>query len=48
MARVAANGRATMDLQDVLILGQNDAITLTYTGSTGIVDVIITGYFEDK
>lgn len=47
MARIPANGRATMELNDVLILGFNDAITVTYTGSTGIVDLIITGYYEN-
>ena len=48
MARIQAAGRATMELQDVLILGQNNAIAITYTGSTAIVDIIVTGYFEDK
>jgi hypothetical protein len=46
IARVPANGRATMELQDVLILGLDDAITITYTGSTGIVDLIVTGYYD--
>jgi hypothetical protein len=46
MARIPALGRATMELNDVLILGLNDAIAVTYTGSTGIVDLIITGYYE--
>lgn len=46
LARTAANGRATMELQDVLILGLNDAIAITYTGSTGITDTIVTGYYE--
>ena len=48
MARVAANGRATMELNDILILGLNDAVSITYTGSTGIVDIIITGYYLDR
>lgn len=46
LARTAANGRATMELDDVLIMGLNDAIAITYTGSTGIVDAIITGYYD--
>jgi len=46
MARVPANGRATMELNDVLILGLNSAIAVTYTGSTGITDTIITGYYQ--
>jgi hypothetical protein len=46
LARIPANGRATMELQDVLLLGFNDAIAITYTGSTGIVDAIVTGYYE--
>ena len=44
MARIPANGRATMELNDILILGLNDAVSITYTGSTGIVDIIVTGY----
>ena len=47
LARTTANGRATMELQDVLIMGLNDAVTITYTGSTGIVDIIVTGYYLD-
>lgn len=46
LARTAANGRTDMKLNDVLILGQNNAIAVTYTGSTGLTDIIITGYFE--
>lgn len=45
-ARVPASSRATMELRDVLILGQSDAIAVTYTGSTGIADVTITGYYD--
>lgn len=48
LARTAANGRANMELQDILILGLNDAIAVEYTGSTGLVDLIITGYFETE
>jgi hypothetical protein len=48
LARTAANGRVDMNLEDVLILGLNDAIALEYTGSTGLVDVTIEGYFEIK
>ena len=48
MARISATGRATMELNDVLILGQNQAIAVKYTGSTAIVDVIITGYYKEK
>ena len=46
LARTPANGRADMELQDVLVLGLGNAIGLKYTGATGLVDVIITGYFE--
>jgi len=46
LARIPALGRADMELEDILILGFNDAISLKYTGGTGIVDVIVTGYFE--
>jgi hypothetical protein len=46
IVRTAANGSGTMDLQDILILGFDTAITLEYTGSTGLVDVSIEGYFE--
>lgn len=45
-ARVAANSRSVMDTKDVIILGQSDAIAITYTGSTGIADVTITGYYD--
>jgi hypothetical protein len=48
LARVPATGRATMELQDVLIMGLNDAIAVTYTGGTGIVDLIVTGYYENS
>ena len=48
MARVPAAGRATMELNDVLILGLGDAVAITYTGSTGIIDIIITGYYLSK
>ena len=48
LARVPANGRATMELQDVLILGLGDAIAVTYTGADGIVDIIITGYYQSE
>ena len=48
MARIPANGRATMELNDVLILGLSDAVSITYTGSTSIVDIIVTGYYIRK
>jgi hypothetical protein len=47
LARISATGRATMELNDVLILGFDDAVAVTYTGSTAIVDATITGYYED-
>jgi hypothetical protein len=46
LARTSANGSGTMQLKDVLVLGLNDAIAITYTGSTGIVDAAILGYYE--
>lgn len=46
LMRLNAGNRSDMNLQDVLILGFNSAIALEYTGATGLVDVIITGYFE--
>jgi len=46
LARVPALGRVDMEIDDTLILGQNHAIAIKYTGSTGIVDIIITGYFK--
>jgi hypothetical protein len=46
IARTAANGRTAMKLDDVLVLGLNDAIAVEYTGSTGLVDLIITGYYD--
>jgi hypothetical protein len=46
LARTSANGRVTLELDDTLILGLNDAIAIQYTGSTGLVDVTITGYYD--
>ena len=46
LARLGANGRTDMNLEDILILGFNSAVALEYTGSTGLVDIIVTGYFE--
>jgi len=48
LARTAATGRAVIDVKDELILGQDDAIVVRYTGSTGIQDVQITGFFEHE
>jgi len=44
--RLPALGRATMELQDIVILGANDAIAVKYTGGTDTVDIIITGYYK--
>lgn len=44
--RTPANSSGTMEINDTLILGVSDAIALTYTGSTGIVDAEIRGFFE--
>ena len=44
--RVPANSSASYDLQDSIILGFNDAVAVTYTGSTGIADVAIIGFYE--
>lgn len=46
LARVAANGQVSIDLKDVLLLGFNDAIALTYTGATGLIDVTVLGYYD--
>lgn len=48
MARVGANGRAIINVKDELILGQDQAIVFTYTGSTGIQDIEVTGFFEHE
>lgn len=45
MKRVPAN--STLDIHvDALVLGQNDAIIIRYTGSTGIVDASILGFYD--
>ena len=46
LARTSANGRVDIKLADILIMGFNNAIAAQYTGSTGIVDVAITGFYE--
>jgi hypothetical protein len=44
--RTAANGEQELSLSDALILGQNDEIAITYTGSTGLTETVIEGFFE--
>ncbi len=46
LIRLPATGNGTLDIRDVIILGLNDAIAITYTGSTGITDSSIVGYYE--
>jgi len=48
LCRNAANGRSVINVKDELILGQDDAIVVTYTGSTGIQDIEVTGFFEHE
>jgi hypothetical protein len=45
-AHTGVDGRATMELKDILILGQTNAIAVKYTGTTGSTGCIITGYFK--
>jgi len=46
--RVLANqSEPIQGIAQALILGFGDAIAITYTGSTGEMDVEVTGYFED-
>lgn len=46
LARVGVHGRATMELQDVIVLGEDDAIAVRYAGATGVADIITTGYYR--
>lgn len=46
--RVGANDSKAIDTQDAVILGLNDAIAVTYTGSTGVADIEIMGYYKNK
>jgi hypothetical protein len=48
LVRTPANTHCKIDLQDSLILGLNDAIAVTYTGSTGLVDGYMLCYFESE
>lgn len=46
--RNAANSSATIPFDDVLVLGQNDAIAIEYdSGTTGDASITIRFYFED-
>lgn len=46
LVRGAANSSHTINLENTLILGFGDAIAVTYTGSSGIADIAIRGFFE--
>lgn len=46
--RVLANqSEPVQGIAQTVILGFGDAIAITYTGSTGEIDIEVTGYFED-
>jgi len=44
--RCATGAGQVINLENALILGFNDAIIVTYVGSTGIADIAIRGYYE--
>jgi len=44
-ARNAATNFVLLDFLGALILGQNDAIAITYTGTSGVAEVTVRGYF---
>ncbi len=46
LKRIPVNSSATIHTFNVVVVGQNDAIAITYTGATGIVDVSILGFFD--
>jgi len=46
LVRTAATATTLLNMDNTLILGFGDAIAITYTGSTGIVDTMIRGYYE--
>lgn len=48
LLRTPANTSAKLDTQDAIILGLNEAIAITYTGSTGTVDAFVLAYFESE
>lgn len=48
LVRTPANTTHEVDLHDVVILGLNDAVAIQYTGSTGVVDAFVIGYYEDE
>lgn len=46
MARVGAIGSSDLNMENVLILGFGDAIAIRYTGTSGIVDSVVRGFYE--
>lgn len=48
MVRVPANSSADIPFESTVILGLTDAIAITYTGSTGIVDALIRFWYEGE
>ena len=48
LVRVGATDSKDIPLDSTLALGLNDAITITYTGSTGIVDTLIRIWYEGE
>ncbi len=46
LARTQAAGSTLLTLDNILILGFQDAISLVYVGSNGLAEVTINGYYE--
>lgn len=46
LVRTQAGEHKTLQLQSALILGFQDAIALTYTGSTGVTDCYLQGFYQ--
>lgn len=46
-ARNLAESGINVNFKESLILGNNDAIDIIYTGTTGNIEVVLIGYFEE-
>ena len=46
-ARSLGLSTVNIDLKESLILGNNDAIDIIYTGANGNIEVVLIGYFEE-
>ena len=47
-ARSSATNSKDVDIADAIALGKNDELAITYVGSTGLIEVTVTGFYDDK